>query len=227
MSEKSVSEYIAEKEQAARPKRVAEMSELEQAQLGPAAIRALLDSEAAHDAIAAKHAEAAASAAKARAALDQLPSWVAPKALGQDHRGQRVEVEADHPPLPLADGRVLLRLTRRKPQQSSNMVGNIGPALAKLGADAQTLAPAEARWLACGGLLRVPANKAIVVWALHRPAKVALTDPDLSRGFVLDSPRQYGAGYEGEILINFPNTPEQILQLSPGHFIGLAELVES
>jgi hypothetical protein len=226
MAEKSAAEYLAEKEIASRPKRVAELSEIERAALGPAAIRAMEDSENARDSIDAKHKAAAEAAAKARAIVAQLPEWVRPRALGYDHRGQRIEVECDHPPLPLADGRVLLRLTRRKPRPTPNTTGNVGAALAKLGADSQTFEPAESRWLAVGGIFKAPPGKSIVIWALHRPAKVALNDADLSKGYVLDSPQQLGPGYEGEALVRFQNTPEQILQLIPGHFCAVAELVD-
>ena len=227
MAEKSVAEYTAEKEIASRPKRVAELTELERAQLGPDRIRAMQDSEQAHDFIEQKNKAAAEAAAKARAVVAQLPEWVRPRALGYDHKGQRVEVECEQPPLPLADGRVLLRLTRRKPRPTPNTTGNVGAAMAKLGADSQILEPAECRWLAVGGLFRVPAGKSIVIWALHRPKGVSLNDADLSRGYILDAPQQLGQGFEGEVLVRFCNGPEHILQLGPGHYIAIAELVDA
>lgn len=230
MAEKTVmtaAEYIAQREKESQPKRVAELTELERAQLGPAAVRAMQDSEQAQDAIAAKHKAMADVAAAARAVVAQLPEWIAPKAIGWDHRGQRIEVEADHAPLPLADGRVLLRLTRRKPRPTPNVSGNVPAALSRLGADSQSLEPGEARWLAVGGLLRVPSNKSVVVWALHRPLGVSVASEDLSKGFTLDSPRQYAAGYSGEITIHFTNGPERNLLLQPGHFVAVAELIDS
>lgn len=229
MSEKStsVAEYAAQREQESRPRRVAELSEVEKAAIGPAGIRAMLDSENAQDAVAAKHKAAADAAAAARAVVQRLPDWIRPCAIGWDHRGQKIEIESDNPPLPLADGRVLLRLTRRRPRQTPGTTGNVGQALAKLGADSQTLEPAENRWLAVGGLIKVPSNKSVVVWALHRPVGVAVSSEDLSKGYVLDSPRQYSAGYEGEIMIRFVNPPERILQLSPGNFVAVAELVDA
>lgn len=221
---KTVAEYLAERERASQPKRVAELSELERAQLGPAAVRAMLDSENARESIAQKHAAAAEAAAKARAVVATLPAWIEAKAIGWDHRGQKIEVEADHAPLPIGDGRVMLRLTRRMPRPSAATGGFV---LARLGADSQIFSPAEVRWLACGGLIKVPVGKSVVVWCLHRPVGVALNDADLSKGFTLDAPRQYGPGYEGEITIHFHNGPEQILQLSPGHFVAIAELVDA
>lgn len=226
MAEKTVAEYTAEREAASRPKKVAELTELERAQLGPAAVRAMQDSEDAQAFIEQKNKAAAEAAAKARAALGQLPAWVTPKAIGWDHKGQRCEVDSEHPPVPMQDGRVLLRLTRRKPRPTPNTTGNVGAALAKLGADSQVLEPGECRWIAVGGLFRVPAGKSIVVWALHRPKGVSLNDADLSRGFILDAPQQLCGGYEGEVLIRFQNTPEQILQLALGHFVAVAELVD-
>lgn len=228
MAEKTVEQYHAEKELASRPRRVSELTELERAQLGPAAVRAMQDSEQAQDSIAQKHAAAAAAAAKEKAIVATLPEWISPKAIGWNHLGQRVEVEADHPPLPLSDGRVLLRLTRRKPRPTPGTMGNVGTVAAKLGSDSQTLEPGEARWLAVGGLIRVPPGKSVVVWCLHRPAGASLNDADLSKGFVLDAPRQFGAGYVGEITIAFANSPEpaRILQLSPGHYIAVCELVD-
>lgn len=215
-------QYIAQREKESQPRRVSELTELEKAAIGPAGIRAMLDSEQARDAIAAKHKALADAAAAARAVVAQLPSWIAPKAISWDHRGQKIEVEADHAPLPLADGRCLLRLTRRMPRPTPN----VGFVLAKLGADSQTLAPAESRWLAVGGLITVPVGKSVVVWCLHRPVGVALNDADLSRGYTLDAPRQYGPGYEGEITVHFHNDPQRILQLSPGHLVAIAELVD-
>ena len=106
-------------------------------------------------------------------------------------------------------------------------MGNVGSALAKLGADAQSLEPAEGRWLAAGGLIRVPSNKSVVVWALHRPLGVSVASEDLSKGFTLDSPRSYAAGYEGEVTVHFTNGPERVLQLGPGNFIAVAELVDA
>lgn len=229
MSEKSMSaaEYLAQREQESRPRRVAELSELEKAQLGPERVRAMLDSESAQEAIAAKHRALADAAAAARAVVAKLPEWIAPKAVGFDHKGQKCEIESDNPPLPLQDGRVLLRLTRRRPRQTPNMVGNVGSALAKLGADSQSLEPGEARWMACGGLLAVPSNKSVVVWALHRPLGVSVASEDLSRGYTLDAPRQFGPGYSGEITVMFTNGPERNLLLQPGHYIAVAELVDS
>lgn len=226
MAEKTVAEYTAEREAASRPKKVAELTELERAALGPAAVRAMQDSEDAQAFIEQKNKAAAEAAAKARAALGQLPAWVTPKAIGWDHKGQRCEVDSEHPPLPLADGRVLLRLTRRKPRPTPNTTGNVGVALAKLGADSQTFEPAECRWIAVGGLFRVPQNKSVVIWALHRPKGVALNDADLGKGFILDAPQQLGPGYEGEALVRFCNGPEHILQLVPGHYCAVAELVD-
>ncbi|HRI49424.1 MAG TPA: hypothetical protein PLW65_04515 [Pseudomonadota bacterium] len=229
MSEKpmSVADYAAKREQENRPRRVAELSELEKAQLGPERVRAMLDSEQAQDAIAAKHKAAAEAAAQARAVVAKLPSWIAPRALGWDHKGQRVEIEADNPPMPLSDGRVLLRLTRRKPRPTPGTFGNVPVALSKLGADSQSLEPAEARWLACGGLIRVPSNKSVVVWCLHRPHGVAVSSEDLTKGYTLDAPRQFSSGYSGEMTIHFVNGPERNLLLSPGHYVALAELVDS
>lgn len=227
MSEKTVAEYIAEREAASRPKKVAELTELEKAQLGPAAVRAMEDSEAAQAFIEQKNKAAADAAAKARAVVAQLPEWVRPKAIGWDHKGQRVEVESEHPPLPLDGNRVLLRLTRRKPRPTAGTFGNVGAALAKLGADSQILEPAESRWLAVGGIFKAPAGKSIVIWALHRPKGVSLNDTSLDKGYILDAPQQLGQGFEGEVLVRFQNPPEQILQLSPGQFIGLAELVDA
>lgn len=231
MAEKNAmtaADYIAQREKESRPRRVAELSELERAQLGPAAVRALQDSEQAQDAIAEKHRAAADAAAKARAVVATLPSWIEPKAIGWDHRGQRVEVESENPPLPLGDGqRVLLRLTRRKPRPTPGTMGNVGSALSRLGADSQTFEPAESRWIACGGLLRVPAGKSAVVWALHRPVGVSVASEDLSKGYTLDAPRQYGPGFVGEITVHFCNGPERNLLLQPGHFVAVAELVDS
>lgn len=229
MSEKSMSaaEYAAQREQESRPRRVSELSEIEKAAIGPAGIRAMQDSENAQDAIAAKHKAAADAAAKERAVVKRLPAWIEPKALGWDHKGQRVEVESDNPPLPMQDGRVLLRLTRRRPRQTPGTMGNVPVALSKLGADSQSFEPAEARWLAVGGLLRVPAGKSAVVWALHRPHGVAVNSEDLSKGFVLDGPRQYAGGYTGEITIHFVNGPERHLLLQPGAFVALVELIDA
>ena len=230
MSEKSAVEYMLERERAAQPKRVAALTEIERAALGPAALRAMLDSEQARDSIDEKNRAAAATAAAARAELGKLPSWIQPKQIGYDHKNLPVELEADHAPLALGDGRVLLRLTQRRPRVTPGQIGGGSyVAVAKLGASVHSLEPGESRWLACGGLLKVPAGKSVVVWALHRPAKVALNDPDLSRGFILGNPRQYGPGYVGEIVVNFANAPDmgQMLQLSLGQYIALAELVES
>lgn len=222
---KTAEEYIAERAAAAEPRKVSSLSELERAQLGPAAVRAMQAREDMLAHVAEKHAAAAAAAAKDRAVVATLPSWIEAKAIGWDHRGQKIEVESDNPPLPLGD-RVLLRLTRRMPRPTPNMTGNVGSALAKLGADSQTFSPAESRWLACGGLIKVPVGKSVVVWCLHRPLGVALNDADLSKGYTLDAPRQYAAGYEGEITVLFHNGPERILQLGPGHFVAIAELVD-
>ena len=229
MSEKymSAAEYAAQREQESRPRRVAELSELEKAAIGPAGIRAMQDSENAQDAIAAKHKAAADAAAKERAVVKRLPAWIEPKALGWDHKGQRCEIESDNPPLPMQDGRVLLRLTRRRPRQTPGTMGNVPVALSKLGADAQSLEPAEGRWLAAGGLIRVPSNKSVVVWALHRPLGVSVASEDLSKGFTLDSPRSFASGYEGEITVHFCNGPERNLLLQPGHFVAVAELVDA
>lgn len=230
MSEKSMmsaAEYAAQREQNSRPRRVSELSELEKAQIGPAGIRAMLDSENAQEAIAEKHKAAADAAAKARAVVATLPAWIEAKAYSWNHRGEKIEVESENPPLPLGDGRVLLRLTRRRPRQTPGTFGNVPVALSKLGADAQSLEPAEGRWLAAGGLIRVPSNKSVVVWALHRPLGVSVASEDLSKGFTLDSPRSYAAGYTGEVTIHFTNGPERNLLLQPGHFVALVEVVDA
>lgn len=226
-TEKTAADYYAEQARASVPKRVAELSELEKAALGPAAVRAMKDSEQAREFIAAKHKTAAEAAAAARAVVATLPEWITPKAISWDHKGQKIEVEADHAPLPLSDGRILLRLTRRAPRPTPGTLGNKGPALMKLGADSQTLEPCEQRWVAVSGLFKVPAGKSVVIWALHRPQGVALSSEDLSKGFTLDCPRQLGPGYEGEALVHFHNDPQRILQLAPGHFIAVAELVDA
>ena len=227
MTEKTVAEYTAEREAASRPKKVAELSEIERAALGPAAVRAMQTREDMLAHVAEKQAAAAAAAAKSAAIIAQLPEWVRPKAIGYDHKGQRIEVECDNPPLPVDGNRVLLRLTSRKPRPTPGTTGNVGAALAKLGASSQILEPSECRWIAAGGLFKVPPGKSIVIWALHRPAKVALSDSDLSKGYTLDAPQQLCAGYEGEVLVRFQNTPEQILQLGLGCFVAIAELIDS
>ena len=93
--------------------------------------------------------------------------------------------------------------------------------MAKLGADSQILEPAEASLARRRRFFKVP--RAV---HCHLGAAPAQRCEPQRCGLEPGYPRRAAAAraglYEGEVLVRFQNTPEQILQLALGHFIALA-----